>query len=112
MSGTQSVCFWRRWGFVEEVAIRRTNEFVGIQLKLLPSVERELMIRKLFTAGRDNNTVVETSALAPTGAILKSIWATSSALPEMSLAVGETGFAEKLPPRVFWSDLAKRRPIQ
>ena len=51
------------------------------------------MIRKLFTAGRDI-TVVETSAFAGTGAILKSIQAV---LPEMSLAVEETGFAEKLP---------------
>lgn len=66
------------------------------------------MIRKLFTAGRDI-TVVETSAFAGIGAILKSIQAV---LPEMSLAVEETGFAEKLPTRVFWSDLANRRLIQ
>jgi cellulose synthase (UDP-forming) len=60
--------FLAQVGFVEGVVIRRTNEFVGIQFKLLPSIERELMIRKLFTAGRDN-TVVETSAFAAAGAL-------------------------------------------
>jgi hypothetical protein len=54
------------------------------------------MIRKLFTAGRDN-TVVEASAFSATAAVLKSIWAASSALPEISLAVEETVFADKLP---------------
>jgi cellulose synthase/poly-beta-1,6-N-acetylglucosamine synthase-like glycosyltransferase len=83
-------------GFVTGEVVRRADNFLGIQFGLQPSIERDLMIRKLFTSGRDN-TVVEASAFSATAAILKSIWATRSALPELPQIVEMTGLAEKLP---------------
>ena len=83
-------------GFVEGVVVRRTDNFIAMQFNLRPSIERDLVIRKLFTAGRDN-TVEGASALSATAAILKSIWATSSALPDSGPAVEIVGLAEKLP---------------
>ena len=94
--GDKARVFLAQVGFVDGIVIRRTNEFIGIQFCLQPSIERDLMIRKLFTAGRDN-TVVGASAFSATAGLLKSIWAASSALPEISPPIEESGFADKLP---------------
>ncbi len=83
-------------GFVEGTAVRHADDFLGIQFNLPPSIERDLMIRKLFTAGRDNS-IVDASALSATTAILKSIWTTRSVLPRGSPAAGLAEFVEKLP---------------
>ena len=48
---------------------------------LQPSLERELLVRKLFTAGLDATTV-NASALSTTSAMLMSIWATGTTRPE------------------------------
>jgi len=83
-------------GFVEGMVVRQTDDFVGIQFNLQPSIERDLMIRKLFTSGRDNS-IVDASAFSATTAILKSIWSANSALPNISPAIELPLFAEQLP---------------
>jgi cellulose synthase (UDP-forming) len=89
-------------GFIAGTVVRPTDNFLGIHFDLPPSIERDLLIRKLFTAGRDT-TNVSASALSVTGAMLKSIWEARADSPAI---VGEpnsntlpvTG-AEKLAPR-------------
>ena len=60
-------------GFVAGIVMRQTGRLLGIQFNLPISVERDLLIRKLFTAGL-NTTHVDTSGWSATGAMLKSIW--------------------------------------
>ncbi len=52
---------------------RQTGRFLAVHLDLPPCVERDLLIRKLFTSGLDATTVTA-SALSSTGAMLMSIW--------------------------------------
>ena len=72
-------------GFVAGSVARRSDQFVGIQFELPPGVERDLLIRKLFTAGFDT-TKVEASAWSATGAVLGSIWTTRSTKPRLRSA--------------------------
>src|SRR5262249_17085798 len=67
-------------GFVAGTVVRQVEEFISVQFALAPSVERDLLIRKLFTAGLDT-TYVQASALSTTGAILRSIWKTRTEIP-------------------------------
>lgn len=60
-------------GFVPVTVIRQTERFLAVHFHLPPCVERDLLIRKLFTAGLDATTVTA-SALSSTGAMLMSIW--------------------------------------
>jgi len=60
-------------GFVRVTVIRQTERFLAVHFDLPPCVERDLLIRKLFTAGLDA-TAVTASALSSTGAMLMSIW--------------------------------------
>ena len=48
---------------------------------LPPCLERDLLVRKLFTAGLDATTV-NASALSTTSAMLMSIWAIGTTRPE------------------------------
>jgi cellulose synthase (UDP-forming) len=63
------------------------DQDLSIQFDLPVSVERDLLIRKLFTAGLDT-TNVNTSAVSSTSAILKSIWQTRTNMLE--IAAGKT----------------------
>jgi cellulose synthase (UDP-forming) len=91
-------------GFVAGTVVRPNAEFLGIQFDLPPSVERDLLIRKLFTAGRDT-TYVSASAWSATGAMLQSIWGARAELPAIadqpSLSTFKAAAAEKLPPRTL-----------
>ena len=60
-------------GFVAGTVVRKAGRFLGIQFELPKSVERDLLIRKLFTAGLDT-TNVSTSGWSATAAIFHSIW--------------------------------------
>ncbi len=60
-------------GFVGGRVVRRNGRFFSVQFDLPPSLERDLMIRKLFTSGVAA-TEVQASALSATGAILGTIW--------------------------------------
>jgi cellulose synthase (UDP-forming) len=60
-------------GFVAGNVVRRENRFVGVQFDLPPSMERDLLIRKLFTAGQ-NAVAVSGSAWSATRAMFTTIW--------------------------------------
>jgi cellulose synthase (UDP-forming) len=62
-------------GFVAGTVVRQAHRFLGIRFSLPPSVERDLLIRKLFTAGLDTKQVL-TSGWTATRGLLKSIWVT------------------------------------
>jgi cellulose synthase (UDP-forming) len=89
-------------GFIAGTVVRPTDKFLGIHFDLPPSIERDLLIRKLFTAGRDT-TNVSASALSVTGAMLRSIWEARADLPavfdEAHLNTLAVTAAEKLAPR-------------
>jgi PilZ domain-containing protein len=109
-------------GFVAGVVARETEQISGVQFNLPPSVERDLLIRKLFTAGLDA-TEVRTSVWSATVAMLKTSWQTFAEGP-MPATQGSSGAVaalsvEKLPPRslaispqfqpVHLSNLAEQR---
>lgn len=70
-------------GFIAATVVRPNGKFFGIHFDLPPSVERDLLIRKLFTASRDT-TNVNASAWSVTGAMLWSIWEARAELPAIS----------------------------
>jgi cellulose synthase (UDP-forming) len=60
-------------GFVAAAVVRQEGRLVGVQFDLAASIERDLLIRKLFTGGIDT-TNVSISVRSATGAMLQSIW--------------------------------------
>ncbi|HKJ62045.1 MAG TPA: glycosyltransferase [Hyphomicrobiales bacterium] len=64
--------FMTEVGFIEALIVRQTQQFMAVHFVLPPSVERDLMIRKLFTLGQ-NTPHVKVSALSATAAMLQSI---------------------------------------
>jgi cellulose synthase (UDP-forming) len=83
-------------GFVAGSVARRKDQFVGVQFDLPPGVERDLLIRKLFTAGFDT-TKVDASAWSATGAVLGSIWTTQTTKPRLRSATPSALPDKKLP---------------
>jgi cellulose synthase (UDP-forming) len=67
-------------GFLAGRVVRRTGGFLGVEFEHSRSMERDLLIRKLFTSGYDT-TSVRVSTLSATVAMLKSIWSTRAELP-------------------------------
>lgn len=59
---------------------RRQGALIGVRFDLPPSIERDLLIRKLFTAGRDA-TAVDGTVLSTTAGLLKIIWSHRPAGP-------------------------------
>jgi cellulose synthase (UDP-forming) len=60
-------------GFVAGTVVRQVGQFLGVQFDLPPSVERDLLIRKMFTGGLDT-TNVSSSAWYATSTMLRGIW--------------------------------------
>ena len=89
-------------GFIAATVARQTNNFVGAQFVLPVSLERDLLIRKLFTAGF-NTSHVEVSAWSSTGALLSSIWNIRTEIP---------GRAEELPAGVVIKFPTQKLPIR
>jgi cellulose synthase (UDP-forming) len=89
-------------GFVSGTVARQMGRFLGIQFVLPPSVERDLLIRKMFTAGLDT-THVDASAWSATGAMLKSIWGMRTEMLERKIEdtsdIVAAAPVEKLPAR-------------
>jgi cellulose synthase (UDP-forming) len=85
-------------GFVAGTTTRSNKNILGIHLDLPPCVERDLLIRKLFTAGRDT-THVSVSAWSVTVALFKSIFGARTNLPPITdqATASVTSAAEKLP---------------
>jgi uncharacterized membrane protein len=85
-------------GFVTTTVVRQTGRFLAVHLNLPPCVERDLLIRKLFTAGLDATTVTA-SALSSTGALLMSVWSTNARRLEVEIEAAAIPVlaADKLP---------------
>jgi cellulose synthase (UDP-forming) len=83
-------------GFVAATVVRQTGRFLAVRFNLSACVERDLLIRKLFTAGLDATTV-NASAFSSTGALLTSIWATRRRSASAELPVAPPPPEEKLP---------------
>jgi cellulose synthase (UDP-forming) len=85
-------------GFVKATVVRQDGRFLAVHFDLPPCVERDLLIRKLFTAGL-NATTVTATALSSTGAMLMSIW--SAGTRPLEVEVHTTNIpllaADKLP---------------
>ena len=101
--GDQVRVFIVEVGFVGGRVVRQMGEFLGIEFVLKASVERDLLIRKLFTSGVDT-TNVSTSGWAATLAILKSVWAMRTQMVEHKAEKTGDSFlvvpiVEKLPAR-------------
>jgi cellulose synthase (UDP-forming) len=77
-------------GFVAATVVRQSGRFLALHFDLPPCLERELLVRKLFTAGLDATTV-NASALSTTSAMLMSIWATGTTRPEPQAITAEPG---------------------
>lgn len=60
-------------GFIAGNIVRQGDEWLAVKFDLPASVERDLLIRKLLTAGNDTKHVAS-SALAASRAMLTSIW--------------------------------------
>ena len=48
--GEQVRVFLAEVGFVEGIVVRKSGDFLVVHFNLQPSIERDLLIRKLFTA--------------------------------------------------------------
>jgi cellulose synthase (UDP-forming) len=108
-------------GYIPGRIARHSGQLVGIHFELGPGLERDLLIRKLFTSGLVATTV-SASAWSTTAVVLESIWSTPSAEPVVDTG-GETVSSleqesSKLPAETLvvlphaqqnWADLAKQR---
>jgi cellulose synthase (UDP-forming) len=83
-------------GFIAATVVRKTGRFLAIHFDLPAGLERDLLIRKLFTAGL-NATTVNASAFSSTGALLMSIWATGSRRGIAEPPPAPESIQEKLP---------------
>jgi cellulose synthase (UDP-forming) len=83
-------------GFVAATVVRQAGRLLAVHFNLPPCVERDLLIRKLFTAGLDA-TAVNASAWSSTGAMLASIWSTGTRQPKVQPSAPSAVPAEKLP---------------
>jgi cellulose synthase (UDP-forming) len=72
-SGERLRVFITEVGFVPGSLVRHDQQLCAIQFELPRSVERDLLIRKLYTGGHDT-AEVKASAWSVTTAILQSIW--------------------------------------
>jgi cellulose synthase (UDP-forming) len=81
-------------GFVAGSVTRGDGNFIGVEFDLPVSLERDLLIRKLFTAGRDAVSV-STSALTATMMMLKTIWSQKSITANVPGADETDGQAER-----------------
>jgi cellulose synthase (UDP-forming) len=92
--------FFTEVGFVSGTVVRQMGQSLTVKFTLPPSVERDLLIRKMFTAGRDT-TDVKASAWSVTTAMLKSMWTIRTKMLESPAEKTSDGIAasllEKLP---------------
>ena len=99
-AGENARVFITEVGFVAATVVRQAGQFLAVHFELPSGVERDLLVRQLFTAGLDATTV-HASALSSTAAMLMSIWATgttrsSAEVPAPALPLAAV---EKLPAR-------------
>lgn len=92
--GEQVRVFLPEVGFLQGVVTRKSGEFLGVHLNLQQSIERDLLIRKLFTSAV-TNTSVDISVAGATGMLLKSIWSAPTTTAQMTPEAVQV--IEKLP---------------
>jgi cellulose synthase (UDP-forming) len=85
-------------GFVAATLVRLTGRLLAVRFDLPPCVERDLLIRKLFTAGRDATTV-NASAFSSTGALLMSVWSPGRRPVGIEPPATPAAISDKLPAR-------------
>ena len=97
-AGERARVFITEVGFVTATVVRQAGQFLAVHFDLPPCVERDLLVRRLFTAGLDATTV-HASALSSTAAMLMSIWATGTTRSniEVPAAASPLAAVEKLP---------------
>jgi cellulose synthase (UDP-forming) len=95
-SGEMARVFIAEVGFVAASVVRQAGRFLAVHFNLPLSVERDLLIRKLFTAGLDATTV-NASAFSSTGAMLMSIWSAGETREGVEARVVLASPIEKLP---------------
>ncbi len=97
-TGERARVFITEVGFVAAIVVRQAGQFLAVHFDLPPCVERDLLVRRLFTAGLDATTV-QASALSATAAMLMSIWAmgTTRSQAEIAATALPSGAVEKLP---------------
>lgn len=95
-SGETMRVFIAEVGFVTAKVIRQAGRFLAVHFDLPFGVERDLLIRKLFTAGLDATTV-NASALSSTGAMLMSIWSAGEARRDIESLTVPVSPVERLP---------------
>lgn len=100
-SGDTVRMFIKEVGFITGTVVRRSRQALAVQFQLPLSLERDLLIRKLFTAGL-NTVDVDASAWSTTREIFKSIWTRRtefSSGTQAATAVPAEQPAQKLPAR-------------
>jgi len=96
-AGEMARVFIAEVGFVAAKVVRQRETFVALHFDLPPSLERDLLIRKLFTAGRSGITE-NASALSTTGALLMRIWSLGGTRQEAGPPEVQERPAGRLPP--------------
>jgi cellulose synthase (UDP-forming) len=95
-AGEKARVFLTEIGFVTATVVRQSGRFLAVHFDLPPCLERDLLVRKLFTSGLDATTV-NASALSTTSAMLMSIWAIGTTKPEpQAIAQVPAAAAERL----------------
>ena len=97
-AGEKARVFITEVGFVAATVVRQAGQFLAVHFDLPPCLERDLLVRRLFTAGLDATTV-HASALSSTAAMLMSIWATGTTRSNVEVPAPASPLAavEKLP---------------
>ena len=88
--------FIKSVGFIAGKVARAHDRQIGVQFHLPPSIERDLLIRKIFTSGYDT-TAVATTTWAATIALLRRIWTVQSDAGRPQPAVERPAPVELLP---------------
>jgi cellulose synthase (UDP-forming) len=91
--------FIQEVGFISGTVVRQRERLLGVKFELPPSVERDLLIRKLLTAGHDTKNVTS-SAWSASGAMVRSIWTMRTDIQDEAASIPQAesaGPAEKLP---------------
>lgn len=75
--GQKAKVFIAEVGLIPGRIVRQDQQFLGMRFALEPGLERDLLIRKLFTSGLVATTITAT-AWSATSAVLKSVWSKRS----------------------------------
>ena len=92
--GEQVSVFIQEVGFIAGQVARRNDQLLAVRFDLPQSVERDLLIRKLLTAGYDTKSV-SASAWSTTRDMVRSIWQMRSDMQEITAS--EPEIATKAP---------------